>query len=269
MKCFFLLMLTSLTTLAAALEMTNIIPSVTIQGNTYSNVVLRDFTSSSVMFSHTRGMASFNPDRLTLPELQQLTGGPPAKASSEVQSAQNQAGAEEAAGTNTLERLKSHLPTKMEMPTHEQIEKLWEDTAQFRTPAIVGFAVAYLFVGICFALICSKAGKPSALLVWIPILNMYPLFKAAAMSPAWFRLMLISIGFEGAVYYLAAGGLLSESMVPMFTMLAAGLFLIPSLGWLIWAFKICKARGKSPALGIFLLLPCTNIFALAYLAFSK
>jgi hypothetical protein len=41
------------------------------------------------------------------------------------------------------------------------------------------------------------------------------------------------------------------------------------IGWIVWSFKICKARGKNPALGLFLLLPLTNLLALIYLAFSK
>jgi hypothetical protein len=41
-----------------------------------------------------------------------------------------------------------------------------------------------------------------------------------------------------------------------------------SVGWIIWCFKISSARGKSPLVGVMLLLPGLNVLALLYLAFS-
>jgi uncharacterized membrane protein len=49
------------------------------------------------------------------------------------------------------------------------------------------------------------------------------------------------------------------------------MFLVPGLNaiaYIAWCFKIAKAREKSPVVGVFLLLPVTNIFAFLYLAFS-
>ena len=40
------------------------------------------------------------------------------------------------------------------------------------------------------------------------------------------------------------------------------------VGALIWCFKIAQARGKSPLVGLMLLLPGINVLALAYLALS-
>src|SRR4029453_14692804 len=38
---------------------------------------------------------------------------------------------------------------------------------------------------------------------------------------------------------------------------------------IVWCFKICVARQKSGGLGLFFLLPITNILMFLYLAFSK
>jgi hypothetical protein len=48
-------------------------------------------------------------------------------------------------------------------------------------------------------------------------------------------------------------------------------FLVPVLNvvaQIVWSFKIAKARGKSGLVGLFLVLPVTNLFAFLYLAFS-
>jgi hypothetical protein len=98
------------------------------------------------------------------------------------------------------------------------------------------FAAAYLFICYCWMLICQKAGVKPGVLVWIPVLQWIPMFKAASMSPAWL----------------------------------IGLFLpvVNIVAWIMWCFKIARARGKSAFTGILLLLPVTNFFAILYLAFS-
>ena len=51
----------------------------------------------------------------------------------------------------------------------------------------------------------------------------------------------------------------------MLTNLVPGLFLVT---YIVWSFKITKARGKNVAVAVFLLLPVTNLFAFLYLAMS-
>lgn len=95
---------------------------------------------------------------------------------------------------------------------------------------------AYLFRCHCFKLICRKAGRPGGLLVWLPVLQLIPLFRAARMSGWWFLTFLLLV-----LYPLTA---------------------------IVWSFKIVKARGKHWIWGLLLLLPVTDSIAIAYLAFS-
>jgi uncharacterized membrane protein YhaH (DUF805 family) len=86
-------------------------------------------------------------------------------------------------------------------------------------------------------LICQKTGNPPGVLVWLPVLQLFPLLRAAGMSGWWFL-----------AYF-----------VPVLNMVAG----------ILWCFTIAKARGKSAWVGLFLLLPVTNLFAFLYLAFSN
>jgi hypothetical protein len=103
----------------------------------------------------------------------------------------------------------------------------------------VGFALllVYLFVCFCLKLICEKAGEPPGLLVWLPVLQLFPLLRAARMSGWWFVAWFI----------------------PVINLIAP----------IIWCFKIVDARGKNALVAICLLLPVTNLLALLYLAFSS
>jgi hypothetical protein len=120
------------------------------------------------------------------------------------------------------------------LPTPEKIVKLG--------PAILaavaaGFLLSYLFFSYCALLICKKAGTEPGVLVWIPVLQMVPLVKAAGMAPVW----------------------VLAFMIPLLNLVAH----------VVWSFKIAKARGKNAGVAILLLLPLTNILAFIYLAFSE
>lgn len=104
---------------------------------------------------------------------------------------------------------------------------------------IVGFLFVglgiYLFFCFCNKRICEKCGVEPGLLIWIPILNLIPLFWAAQMSGWMILLMLIPI--VSLIVYVV-----------------------------LWV-KISNARGKGVlAVLLILLLP---IIGLPYLAFSE
>lgn len=106
-----------------------------------------------------------------------------------------------------------------------------------RLPVVLAVVVLlYLFFCYCCSAICQKAGHPPGVLVWVPVLQMVPLLRAAQMSGVW----------------------LLAFLVPVLNLVAH----------VIWSFKIVKARAKSPVFGLLLLLPVTNLFAFLYLAFS-
>jgi hypothetical protein len=103
--------------------------------------------------------------------------------------------------------------------------------------ALIGaLVIAHIFFSYCFMLICRKVSQPGGVLVWIPILQIYPLFHAAGMS-GWWSLTCFMPGLN-------------------------------FLAFIIWSFRIARARGKSALVGLFLLFPLLNFLSLLYLAFS-
>ncbi len=152
------------------------------------------------------------------------------------------------------------------------MEKQLRDAGISLKAAGAGAVVLYLFFCFCLLMICSKANTPSPLLVFLPVLQILPAYRAAKMSPVWFRLLMADVVFRvivGVLTYTGHIGRLPQSVVMVLFVLMMVLTLIHVIGWFIWCFKICIAREKSPLVGIFLLLPCTQVLALAYLAFSE
>jgi hypothetical protein len=96
--------------------------------------------------------------------------------------------------------------------------------------------LVYLFHCYCCMLICQKTGNPPGVLVWVPVLQLFPLLRAAGMSGWWFL-----------AYW-----------VPVLNLVAQ----------VLWCFNIAKARSQSVWFGVLLLLPIINLFAILYLAFS-
>jgi hypothetical protein len=95
----------------------------------------------------------------------------------------------------------------------------------------------YVFYCRCTAEICRKVGKPAGILAWLPGFQIFPLLRAADMSTWWF------LG-----YLIAPLGIIIH---------------------IVWSFRLAKARGKTALTGFCLVLPITNVFAFAYLAFSE
>jgi hypothetical protein len=96
------------------------------------------------------------------------------------------------------------------------------------------FLAMWLFYCYCLMLICRKTGNDPGFLIWLPLLQLFPMFRAASMSYWWFLVYL----------------------------------LIAPVAYIVWCFKIAEARGKSALVAILLILPITNLFAFLYLAFS-
>jgi len=88
-----------------------------------------------------------------------------------------------------------------------------------------------------FWMICRKTHNSPGPLVWVPILQLIPLLRAANMPRVWFFAFFVPI-----------------------------INIIPSV---VFCFKIVKSRGKSSWVSILLLLPITSWIAMLYLAFSS
>jgi hypothetical protein len=96
--------------------------------------------------------------------------------------------------------------------------------------------VGHLFFSFCSMLICRKTGNEPGVMVWLPLVQVIPLLRAANMSPAWLIALLL----------------------PVLNIVAS----------IVWCVKIVDARNKSPWLVVAFLLPVTNLLAFLYLAFS-
>jgi hypothetical protein len=124
---------------------------------------------------------------------------------------------------------------------------------------IVGLGV-HLFLSGLLRMICRKADSVPGFMIWLPVLQVFPLLKAAGMSRRWpFAIFILSL--LGA--FLAGFSLELALLISLCSSLL-GL----GLG-IAWSIKICLARGKSPIWAVFLLLPGLNLVGLVYLAASE
>ena len=111
-------------------------------------------------------------------------------------------------------------------------------TGRAMLPVILGLGLTfYLFSCYCCQLLCRKAGREPGMMIWVPVLQMIPVFRAAEMSGWW----------------------LLACFVPGLNLAAQ----------ILWSLRIVRVRGKSVWVTIFLLLPLINVLALLYLAFSN
>ncbi len=219
--------LAGLTLLAAQpLAAQDSIATLQIGSQTYSNVTIESRTPSHVYIKHANGYATIRVKGLE-PDIQQQLGyevAPPKQP--------------------LLSRKMLAQKLKIDPETREAQEKLVQDVQErirtldpnLRTGILAGAAVGYLFFCFCCMLICKKTSNEPGILVWLPVLQLFPLLRAAGMSGWWFFL-----------------------------------FLLPGLNVLagiVWSVKICQTRGKSGWLALLLLLPVTNLFVFLYLAFS-
>jgi len=202
------------------------LPVLQVGTHTYSNVTVTTKNPRYIVIMHSEGLASIKLKELSKETLKTLgykvEEPPPASAT------------------------KSFLPQNVELdPKIKDIqEKTVAEIKEFvqrldskMLIAILGGVVLlYLFVCYCFMLICKKAGGEPGVLVWVPLLQVFPLLKAASMSP-W----CVVLGF-----------------VPI----------INGVVFIIWFVRICRARGKSSWLALSLLLPITSALTFLYLAFA-
>jgi hypothetical protein len=201
---------------------------------TYTNVTVTTRSEDYVFIVHAGGMVNIKLAQIP-PEVRLKLGyAPPAPA--------------DQPATNSVSRWAKQAMPDAGKKQLEAWQLAWRDhgTANvsrllFAHTAVILVALGvccllYLFGCYCSMLICQKAGHPPGILVWLPILQIVPLLRAAGMSPLW----------------------LLGCLLPV-------LNLVPSV---LWSINICKARGKNLWLALWLLLPLTAPFAFMFLAFS-
>lgn len=215
--------------------------SLTVGSITYSNVVVESQGRSAIMIQHANGIASIRVAELS-PEVRTALGYVVREPASEV--------------------LKGKLVRLEEMSRSEELNVEGFKSLGLGVLAAslaLGFAV-YLFSCVVFRNICIKAGKAPGLLIWIPLLQLVPLFRAAGMSALWLL----------CLFLIPIASIMTTLQAPDYAFwagLAPALF--GALLSVVWAFRISLARGRPPLFGVLLLLPGVNLFALLYLAFAE
>ena len=203
---------------------------------TYSNVTITTKSKTSVFFTHSGGMANVKTSDLP-PQVKEQLGfaeeQPRIRTNSPAVWAKN-----------ALARMETPKVKEVERQVEEKWRAYFPDGVATMPPidqATLGMLIGslvllHLCFSFCYMSICKKTGIQPGVMVWLPILQIFPLLRAAKMSYGWFLAL----------------------FVPLLNLL------VP----IIWCFKIAKARGKSAVLGFLLILPLTSLFAFLYLAFS-
>lgn len=196
-----------------------------VGAQTYTNVTVTSKTPRYIMIAHAQGLTSVKLKDLSDEVLKQLgyhvEPPPPPKPKTLLP-------ASIAADPRVQE-----IQTRAVQEVQEQIHKL---NPNILIGIAAGCLLIYLSFCYCNMLICKKVGQEPGVLVWLPILQAFPMLRAAGMSAWWFVLFLLPV--------------------------------LSAVATIVWCVKICQARGKSGWLAVPLLLPVTGLFTFLYLAFA-
>jgi len=214
----------------------------------YSNVTVTTKSEDYIVIQHAAGLASLKVSDLT-PELRKELGFVTTRSKLEE-------------GSLTITAKARALADVI--PTTE-IEAAWNKYAPAGTPslkldatvisiALVILATGYFGFCLCGTLICQKVGRPAGGLMWLPVLQFIPLFRAAKMSPLWLLAMLAPL-FSGWAAY--------NQMSPLWLWV----MLLSVCAHILWSCRIAGALGKGSGTALLLILP-TYPLAFSYLAFA-
>jgi hypothetical protein len=210
-----------------------------IGAHTYTNVTVTTKARSYIFLLHAGGMCSIRVSELS-PELLERLGYTAVSAKQRRQ-------------TNNASVWVGQALAKVNLPQINQVERqmklkyldLIANNHSVRLLFAPGVAIAlagigafaYLFFCYCSKLICQKAGSRPGGLIWVPVLQLVPMLRAAGMSGWWFWAFCL----------------------PVLNLVAQ----------IVFSIKIVEARGKSGWVAVLLVLPVTALFAFLYLAFSS
>jgi len=208
------------------------IPSLRIGTDVFTNVTVYQVTETDIFVRHERGFGNAKVSNLDVPTLR-LLGIKNAKTE------EQEAGGR---GRNmaTVDKVNASLAAmNLKLPANSAV---LGDLSQVKlTPQILAGGLALLVIGYLFSClvlkkVCVNAGSEPGPLIWLPVLQVFPLLRAARIPAWWFVILLIP-----------------------------GLNL---LAHILWSLRIARACGKGGFVAVMLILPLTNILALLYLAFS-
>lgn len=228
-----------------------------VGSKTYSNVTVISRTSSDVFVRHPQGISNFKVDELSTELLvslgyldaaeaeQKTAAASPGKLNEVVSRTLSAAQGNEAL-MGFANKMRAQITAEGGDPnasglTLESLQALREQLPQSAmvifSVFLVAFPILYFFFCYTARLVCQKAGSEPGFLIWLPVLSLVPLLKAARM--------------QGWMFVL---------------------FLLPVVNIFIsiyWCIQIAKARGKGGLTALGLIFPVTSPFAWLYLAYSK
>ncbi len=207
--------------------------TLTVGNDTFTNVTVLNKTRQDVFISHSKGMASL--------KVKELDAAAQLRLGYEIAQPKQKKTDLIKQGISDLSRYEAD--PRVQAVEAQAMSRFVElvDTLDPRVfyVFIGAIILSYLsFSSLCRAICVKSAVPPKDLLplIWLPLLKQLPLLQAAGMSPWW-----------------------------ALTNLVPGLVLVT---YIVWGFKISRARGKNPAVGVLFLLPVFNLFAFLYLALS-
>jgi hypothetical protein len=237
-KLAWMLLAAALADTAARAKTEETYPLLRTRTATYTNVTVTTKDKTYVFILHSGGMGSIKIADLPNETQEQLGYIVPVDPALAAKTNRSKFSAF-TSGTNSMAvfaREMAGLGDKFKPLEEEWRGRMEQANIQITPPMMYGglavLFVLYLFLCYCSHLICVKAAGSSSILVWVPIFQLIPLFRAAGMSGWWFLISFIPI-------------------TPI-----------------VWAVKIVRTRKKSLWTSFFLLLPPTTLFAFMYLAFS-
>ncbi len=213
--------------------------SLTISSQTFTNVIVYSRDSQYIFFEHASGVGSATVSELDPAALQRLglSVDPPKQNAGAV--------------------ARSFLRPSFRLRDIGQLSSIGLTSLIVMLILAVGL---YLYCSFLFWLICVKVGAEPGISVWLPVVQVIPLLRAAGMSVLWPIFLLLLL-----VFSFAFRAFLGQHAWAMGISGASAGFIF----FLTWSFKICSARKKSPLLAAFMVVPGVNFFALLYLAGSK
>jgi hypothetical protein len=232
----------------------------------YTNVTITTKAKNYIFLMHSTGLATIQVSEIP-PELRETLGYRPPEQKPKSSASTAVHWAKDAMAYLSVSHVKA---------TEKRWGESWSghSAAEVAKIKAMGRREIYMAAGVlaafhlifCFflKLICLKTGNEPGILIWLPVFQIFPLLRAAAMSPAWFLAYLVPASVASAANFWPT--LFSQRMLPLFATLAV-VNIIVAHG--IWCAKIAKARGKSQWAGFCLFLPITGPLAFLYLALSN
>jgi hypothetical protein len=164
------------------------LPTLTVDGQTYSNVVVFSKNDKHVTISHAGGMASLKTkslDKATLRKLGYSVAEEPTTALPPI------------GGRADIDPRVRELQERIQRNAEEFLQQVDRKTL-YEIVALLG--ILYLFFCYCCMQICIKTDNRPGILVWLPGFQMVPLLRAAGM-PSWLFILLF-VPVVGAIIYI-------------------------------------------------------------------